>query len=236
MLPHRRLSSFCRSRAAAAVLAGAAQKGHSRLNLGGSRAIRGRPPHWSIARDLLRALPGASRAPRWPLFLVAVPIELVARRRRRAQDLAGLTASGSYLAARHAGQQRDAGAAAAYYRAALKRDPNNAELLDRTFLSLLVDGDIDEAVQFAERVRADRQERPRRAARARRARAQAQAISGGAPRPRAVGARTDHRPDRDAADRLGHVRRRRHQGRGRRDRQAGRARTGTRSSRICMPA
>ena len=58
-----------------------------------------------------------------------------------------MTASGNYLAARHAGQQRDAAAAAAYYRAALKRDPKNRELLDRAFLSLLVDGDIDEAVK-----------------------------------------------------------------------------------------
>ncbi|HEY6381286.1 MAG TPA: tetratricopeptide repeat protein [Pseudolabrys sp.] len=70
------------------------------------------------------------------------------------------SASGSYLAARHAGQQRDAAAAAAYYRAALKRDPNNAELLDRAFLSFLVDGDVDEAVKFAERVaQADKNDR-----------------------------------------------------------------------------
>src|SRR5262249_39355045 len=62
------------------------------------------------------------------------------------------SASGSYLAARHAGQQRDAAAAAAYYRSALKRDPNNAELLDRAFLSFLIDGDVDEAVKYAERV------------------------------------------------------------------------------------
>jgi len=67
-------------------------------------------------------------------------------------DLSGLTASGSYLAARHAGQQRDALAAATYYRAALRRDPKNAELLDRAFVSLLVGGDIGEAVKFAERV------------------------------------------------------------------------------------
>ncbi len=66
-------------------------------------------------------------------------------------ELAGLTSSGSYLAARHAGQQRDAAAAAAYYREALKRDPKNTDLLDRAFLSLLVDGNIDEAVKFAER-------------------------------------------------------------------------------------
>ncbi|MGA7020057.1 MAG: tetratricopeptide repeat protein, partial [Pseudolabrys sp.] len=71
-----------------------------------------------------------------------------------------ISASGSYLAARHAGQQRDAAAAAAYYRAALKRDPSNGELLDRAFLSSLVDGDVDEAVKFAERVaRADKSDR-----------------------------------------------------------------------------
>ncbi|KQZ01823.1 hypothetical protein ASD45_13915 [Pseudolabrys sp. Root1462] len=69
-----------------------------------------------------------------------------------ALDLANMTASGSYLAARHAGQQRDALAAAAYYRAALRRDPKNVELLDRAFLSLLVGGDINEAVKLADRV------------------------------------------------------------------------------------
>ncbi len=69
-----------------------------------------------------------------------------------ALDLAGMTASGSYLAARHAGQQRDALAAAAFYRAALRRDPKNGELLDRAFLSYLVGGDIDGAVKLAERV------------------------------------------------------------------------------------
>jgi len=84
-------------------------------------------------------------------FLAAVPIQLVAQT-PSAQDLSGLTVSGSYLAARHAGRQRDAAIEAAYYRAALKRDPKNGELLDRTFLSLLVGGDIDEAVKYAERV------------------------------------------------------------------------------------
>src|SRR5450759_1442199 len=51
-------------------------------------------------------------------------------------------------------------AAAAYYRAALKHDPKNGELLDRTFLSLLVGGDIDEAVKYAERIaQADKNDR-----------------------------------------------------------------------------
>jgi tetratricopeptide (TPR) repeat protein len=68
------------------------------------------------------------------------------------QELAHVSPSGSYLAARHAGVQRDAAAAAAYYRAALRADPKNGELLERAFLSLLVDGEIDEAAKLAERV------------------------------------------------------------------------------------
>src|SRR5215468_10776697 len=37
--------------------------------------------------------------------------------------------SGNFLAGRHAGSERDAGAAASYYRAALRGDPRNGELL-----------------------------------------------------------------------------------------------------------
>jgi tetratricopeptide (TPR) repeat protein len=69
-----------------------------------------------------------------------------------AHDLAKMTASGSYLAARHAGTERDAGAAAAYYRAALRNDPKNAELLERAFLSVLAEGDVEEAVRLADQV------------------------------------------------------------------------------------
>ena len=93
-------------------------------------------------------------------FIVAAPIELAAQQTSALEFSGPITASGSYLAARHAGQQRDAASAAAYYRAALKRDPNNGELLDRAFLSFLVDGDVDEAVKFAERVaQADKNDR-----------------------------------------------------------------------------
>jgi tetratricopeptide (TPR) repeat protein len=84
-------------------------------------------------------------------LLVAAPIEFAVQA-PAAQDVMGMTAAGAYLAARHAGQERDAGAAAAFYRDALKYDPKNGELLDRTFLSLLVGGDIDEAVKYAERI------------------------------------------------------------------------------------
>jgi tetratricopeptide (TPR) repeat protein len=84
-------------------------------------------------------------------FLAAMPTTLYAQG-PTAVDLASMTASGSYLAARHAGQMREASAAAAYYRIALKYDPKNTDLLDRTFLSLVVGGDIDDAVRYAERI------------------------------------------------------------------------------------
>src|SRR5688500_15202490 len=63
-----------------------------------------------------------------------------------------LSPLGAYLAARHAGADRDAAAAAAYYRAALRADPNNKELLDRAFLALLASGEVEESVKLAERI------------------------------------------------------------------------------------
>jgi tetratricopeptide (TPR) repeat protein len=68
------------------------------------------------------------------------------------QELAHVSPAGDYLAARHAGSERDAAAAAAYYTAALRADPRNAELLNRAFVSELADGNLDEAVRLAERV------------------------------------------------------------------------------------
>ena len=67
-------------------------------------------------------------------------------------DLKSLTTSGSYLAARHASVERDAGSAAAFYRSALRTDPKNNDLLDRAFISSLAEGDIDEAVKLADRI------------------------------------------------------------------------------------
>jgi tetratricopeptide (TPR) repeat protein len=60
--------------------------------------------------------------------------------------------SGSFLAARHASVERDAAAAATHYRAALRGDPRNGELLSRAFLSVLANGEVEEAVRLAERV------------------------------------------------------------------------------------
>lgn len=61
-----------------------------------------------------------------------------------------MSIAGSYLAARHASIQRDAGAAASFYRAALRADPKNGELLERAFLASLAEGDFDEAVKLAD--------------------------------------------------------------------------------------
>jgi tetratricopeptide (TPR) repeat protein len=74
--------------------------------------------------------------------------------------LSHFSTAGSYLAARHAGSERDAGAAAAYYLNVLKADPKNPDLLSRTFLSVLSDGDIDDAGKLADRVlQADKTDR-----------------------------------------------------------------------------
>ena len=77
-----------------------------------------------------------------------------------AQELSHATVSGSYLAARHAGVEHDSEAAAAYYLNVLKADPRNADLLSRTFLSVLSDGNIEEAGRLADRlIRLDHSDR-----------------------------------------------------------------------------
>jgi tetratricopeptide (TPR) repeat protein len=74
-----------------------------------------------------------------------------------------LSVSGSFLAARHASVERDASAASAYYRSALRGDPRNNELLARAFLAVLANGEIDEAVKLADRVlQADKTDRTAR--------------------------------------------------------------------------
>jgi tetratricopeptide (TPR) repeat protein len=103
---------------------------------------------WTVAAIALAAalLPGAIQAetPERPADNAAqFPTK---------NDLKSLTTSGSYLAARHAGVERDAASAAEFYRSALRTDPKNNELLDRAFISSVADGDIDEAVKLAERI------------------------------------------------------------------------------------
>jgi tetratricopeptide (TPR) repeat protein len=67
-------------------------------------------------------------------------------------ELSRVTSSGNYLAAREANILRDANAASAYYRAALRSDPRNPELVELAFYSVLAEGDIDEAVKLADRL------------------------------------------------------------------------------------
>jgi tetratricopeptide (TPR) repeat protein len=80
--------------------------------------------------------------------LLAVP-EAIAAQSPTTHDGARLTPAGSYLAARQANLDRDPDAAATYYRAALRFDQRNPELLELTFYSVLAYGDIPEAVRLA---------------------------------------------------------------------------------------
>jgi tetratricopeptide (TPR) repeat protein len=104
------------------------------------------PPFRRVAVAVIAAL-----AISWPAALSA-RAQAPATFAQAPASFARSSTSGSYLAARHAGGQRDAAAAAAYYRAALRGDPRNTELLGRTFLAVLANGDVDEAIKLAERV------------------------------------------------------------------------------------
>jgi tetratricopeptide (TPR) repeat protein len=68
------------------------------------------------------------------------------------QDTLRDNPAGNYLAARHAGVERDAVAAANYYLKVLKTDPHNPDLLSRAFLSVLTGGDVEQAAKLADKV------------------------------------------------------------------------------------
>ncbi|HEY7458737.1 MAG TPA: tetratricopeptide repeat protein [Xanthobacteraceae bacterium] len=67
-------------------------------------------------------------------------------------EIARTSPSGNYLAARIAGQARDMDAAAAYYRGALRADPRNPDLVERTFLVVLATGNVEDSLPLAERL------------------------------------------------------------------------------------
>jgi tetratricopeptide (TPR) repeat protein len=67
-------------------------------------------------------------------------------------DVEGTSLSGSYLAGRFAGKQRDMDAAGQYFQQALRDDPNNAVLIERVFIFDLSEGKIVSAEDYAERV------------------------------------------------------------------------------------
>ena len=68
------------------------------------------------------------------------------------QELSRTSPAGNYLAGRQANLMRDASAASAFYRAALRTDPKNPELLTMAFHASLAEGDIEEAVRLADRL------------------------------------------------------------------------------------
>ncbi len=94
----------------------------------------------------------SSLAPSWSLSLSSAR----AAQTPSEQDILRDNPAGNYLAARHASVERDAGAAASYYLNVLKTDPRNPDLLSRAFLSVLTDGDIDQAGKLAEKLLAGR--------------------------------------------------------------------------------
>ena len=74
-------------------------------------------------------------------------IELAAAQAPSQQDLARVSPLGNYLAARHASQHRDAEAASAYYRAALRSDPKNPVLLERAFVAAMIEATVSAVVR-----------------------------------------------------------------------------------------
>jgi tetratricopeptide (TPR) repeat protein len=141
------------------VLAAARQNGHSRP-IPTSGAFQSSSPIQVTNGDLvIHPLLSRRAAVVGAVVLWSLPSALAAQA-PTPQDLSHSTASGSYLAARHAGVERDSETAAAYYLNVLKADPRNADLLSRTFLSVLTDGDIDEAGRLADRlIQLDRTDR-----------------------------------------------------------------------------
>ena len=66
-------------------------------------------------------------------------------------DVSG-SVSGNYLSALVAGADRDTPAASAYFKEVLRSDPRNPELIERTFVAALANGDVDDALDFARRL------------------------------------------------------------------------------------
>lgn len=64
----------------------------------------------------------------------------------------GDSSVGNYLAALVAGADRDTPAAATFFREALRADPGNSELLERTFVAALSNGDMNEGLELGRRL------------------------------------------------------------------------------------
>ena len=66
-------------------------------------------------------------------------------------DVSG-SVTGNYLSGLVAGADRDTQAASAYFKEVLRSDPRNPELIERTFVAALSNGDVDDALDFARRL------------------------------------------------------------------------------------
>ncbi len=75
-----------------------------------------------------------------PSVAIATPFEV------------GGTQSGNYLSALVAGADRDTAAAATFFRETLRSDPHNPELIERTFVAALSNGDIEDALDLGRRL------------------------------------------------------------------------------------
>ncbi|MDX7952279.1 tetratricopeptide repeat protein [Lichenihabitans sp. Uapishka_5] len=93
---------------------------------------------WLAAAVLLAGVPAVAEAR--DVITIAKPFEV------------GESAVGNYLAALVAGADRDTLAAATFFREALRADPDNGELLERTFVAALSNGDTSEGLDFARRL------------------------------------------------------------------------------------
>jgi tetratricopeptide (TPR) repeat protein len=91
----------------------------------------------SLAASIV-AMPAAARE--HENFSVATPFEV------------GDSPAGNYLAALIAGAERDTGAAATFFGEALRFDPRNQQLLERTFVAAVSNGNMQEAFGLAERL------------------------------------------------------------------------------------
>jgi tetratricopeptide (TPR) repeat protein len=101
-----------------------------------------------MTKPLFRMLPALAA---FGLVLATVPA-LPAQAGYEELDVEGSSLSGSYLAGRFAGKQRDMDAAGQYFQQALRDDPNNAVLIERVFVFDLSEGKIPSAEDYAERV------------------------------------------------------------------------------------
>lgn len=99
-------------------------------------------------KSLRRALLGAACAIAMPVMAVPVSAETKAPK----QDDVPLasTLPGHYLSALQAGRNRDLINAARFYRNALKADPDNLQLLERSFILSLASGNIEQALAMSE--------------------------------------------------------------------------------------